>query len=174
MSIHRKRTEANVERENEEMKQIYRRAVALLNSQDLSLVDWINERYHNAKAIAETKQGEERAGWLEDASYLLRAREALKQVAVAGQECQYPNIPLRMLIALRILRAWNSGTAGFNGSVVSVIHKWIDDGQIGQIGPIPWIESPSFAEWAEQNGYSKTNEGFIGITLRMEIGGRKK
>jgi hypothetical protein len=57
-----------------------------------------------------------------------------------------------MFIALRVLRAWNNGTAGFSGLAVKTINDWID----GKMeGPIPWPDDPFFAEWAETNGFSK-------------------
>lgn len=43
-----------------------------------SLSEWIRERCENAKRIADTKAGDERLGWLEDASYLRRCHEALE------------------------------------------------------------------------------------------------
>ena len=63
-----------------------------------------------------------------------------------------PNGPLRMFIALRVLRAWNNGTEGFSGIAVKTINDWID----GKMeGPIPWPDDPFFAEWAEKNGFAK-------------------
>ncbi len=50
----------------------------LLDGQNLSVVDWIGERYENAKRLAATKTGEDRDGWMEDARYLHDAHEALK------------------------------------------------------------------------------------------------
>jgi hypothetical protein len=44
-------------------------------SADLSLIDWLEERRQNALQIAKTKRGEDRQGWLEDASYFARSRE---------------------------------------------------------------------------------------------------
>jgi hypothetical protein len=137
---------------------------ALLNSFNPSLVDWIDERYENAKRIAATKQGQDRQGWLEDASYFLRAREALKQLVMASGD-EHANVPLRMHIALRILRAWNQGTAGFSASIVHVVNEWLDG---GMKGPVPWIESPFFAEWAEQAGYAKIGR-YIGFKFQARL-----
>lgn len=69
------------------------------------------------------------------------------------------NTPIRMYIALRILRAWNHGTDGFDGIAVKTIHDWID----GKMeGPIPWPESPLFREWAQDNGFSNV-DGNVGF-----------
>lgn len=73
------------------------------------------------------------------------------------------NTPLRMYIALMVLRAWNSGTAGYDGTVVVTINKWIDD---GMNGPIPWPDSPFFAEWAKGKGLSNV-QGHIGFVFRL-------
>jgi hypothetical protein len=137
---------------------------ALLDSHDLSVVDWIDERYQNAKRIAATKRGDERQGWLEDASYFLRAREALKQLTLASGD-EHQNVPIRMHIALRILRAWNNGTAGFSASIVDTVNVWLDG---GMKGPIPWIESPFFGEWAEQNGYAKIGR-YVGFQFQVQL-----
>ena len=67
-------------------------------------------------------------------------------------------------IALKLLRAWNSGTAGFDGHVVLTVNRWID---AGMIGPIPFPDNASFRDWAEENGFSETS-GFIGF--RFESG----
>lgn len=75
------------------------------------------------------------------------------------------NIGLRMHIALRMLRAWNSGTAGFDAHVVSTVHKWIDD---GMKGPIPWPKSPFFEEWAAVLGYSNI-EGHVGFRFTAKL-----
>ena len=86
-----------------------------------------------------------------------RRRDALKKWPEVPE-----NGPLRMFIALRILRAWNNGTAGFSGIVVKTIHDWID----GKMeGPVPWSNDPFFAEWAEQVGFSKVGEA-VGFRAR--------
>lgn len=76
-----------------------------------------------------------------------------------------PNTPIRMWIALSILRAWNSGTEGFDGIVVKRVNDWID---AGMQGPIPWPESPFFAEWAEQHGLSNVR-GNIGFKFEATL-----
>lgn len=76
-----------------------------------------------------------------------------------------PNGPIRMFIALRMLRAWNNGSAGFDGIVVKTVHDWID----GKMqGPVPWPESPFFAEWAEKNGFSKVGDS-VGFRFKAEL-----
>lgn len=77
------------------------------------------------------------------------------------------NKSLRMAIALQILRAWNHGTEGYHAGVVQAIHSWIDD---GMDGPVPWPESPFFAEWAESKGYAKIDGKWVGFkfTVRLE------
>jgi hypothetical protein len=69
------------------------------------------------------------------------------------------NGPLRMWIALRLLRAWNNGTDGYDGEVVAILNRWIDG---GMQGPIPWPNNPFFREWAEAKGYSNVN-GSVGF-----------
>jgi len=130
----------------------------------IDLVDWIDERYENAKRIAKTKTGQDRQGWLEDACYFLRAREALKQLAMASGD-EHLNVPLRMHIALRIMRAWNSGTAGYSADVVIAVNDWIDG---GMKGPLPWPDNPFFAEWAEQAGYAKIG-AYVGFKFQAQI-----
>ena len=76
-----------------------------------------------------------------------------------------PNTPLRMYIALKMLRAWNSGTAGFDGDVVATVNGWIDG---GMNGPVPFPKSPFFADWASKNGLSNIN-GNVGFLLRGEL-----
>lgn len=125
---------------------------------EVSLIDWIEERRLNCLAIAKLKDDGTRQGWLEDESYFLRCRKALEKLADASDEKQQ-NVPLRMHIALKILRAWNSGTAGYDGEVVVTVNKWSDE---GMNGPIPFPNSPFFAEWAEDNGYSKVGE-YVGF-----------
>lgn len=131
---------------------------------DLSVVDWIDDRYENSKRIAKLKVGEDRQGWLEDASYLLRAREALKQLAMASAD-EHENVPLRMHIALRILGAFNYGTAGFSAVIVGTVADWIKS---GMKGPVPWPDSPFFTEWAEQNGYSKIGR-YVGFQFQARL-----
>lgn len=132
---------------------------------ELSLLDWLEERRQNALRIAKTKHGDDRQGWLEDVSYFARAGEAVRQlIAASGDE--HANVPLRMYIALKILRAWNGGTAGFNAVVVAVVNGWFDG---GMKGPVPWPDSPFFAQWAEVNGLSKVG-GYVGFTFSGDIG----
>ena len=130
----------------------------------MSVIDWIDERYENAKRIAKTKSGSVRQGWLEDASYFLRCREALKQLAIASGD-NHDNVPLRMHIALRILQAFNYGTAGFSAVIVGTVNDWLKS---GMKGPIPWPDSPFFTEWAEQNGYAKIG-GYVGFKFQVQL-----
>lgn len=76
-----------------------------------------------------------------------------------------PNAPLRMYIALRVLRAWNSGTMGFDSITVRTVNDWID---AGMKGPIPWPESPFFGLWAAAHGYSNV-DGYIGFRLKATL-----
>jgi hypothetical protein len=132
-------------------------------SRQLSLAEWLEERYANCLRIAKTKRGDDRAGWLEDASYFSRSREAVRQLIDASSD-EHGNVPLRMHIALKILRAWNSGTAGFDANVVSTINAWLDD---GRKGPIPWPNGSCFAQWAESNGLSKVGQ-YVGFRFDVE------
>lgn len=133
-------------------------------SADMSLVDWLEERRQNALRISKTKRGDDRLGWLEDVAYFEMARNAARHVAEAYSD-QHQNVPLRMHIALKVLRAWNHGTAGYNSHVVGVVNEWIDN---GQNGPVPWPDEPFFAEWAEENGFSRIDD-YIGFRLEMRL-----
>lgn len=75
------------------------------------------------------------------------------------------NTPLRMHIALKILRAWNHGTAGFDARVVGEINAWID---AGMKGPVPWPDSPFFAQWAREQGYSRVGDA-VGFRIFMRL-----
>lgn len=67
---------------------------------------------------------------------------------------------INMYIALRVLHAWHSGTAGYCAESVLIVNDWIAR---GMEGPIPFPKSPYFAEWAEQNGFADIDGG---IALR--------
>lgn len=126
---------------------------------------WLEERRQNAVRIAQTKTGEERDGWLEDASFYANAVRGMKylhQASDAGAE----NIGIRLYIALRLLRQF-SGLRGFDfdSEVVMIIFDWID---AGMTGPILWPDNPFFAEWAAKNGYSKIDR-FIGFKFEAEL-----
>lgn len=75
------------------------------------------------------------------------------------------NTPLRMYIALKLLRAWNSGTAGYSADVVLTVNEWIDG---DMKGPIPWPDNPFFAEWATQHGFSKV-AGSVGFVFTAKL-----
>lgn len=130
----------------------------------LNLADWLAERRQNALRISRKKRGEDRQGWLEDASYFHRAEFSVRQLESATAEGE-ANCPLRMYIALKLLRAWNSGTAGYSADVVLVVNEWIDG---GMKGPIRWPDNPFFAEWAAENGFSKVGE-YIGFRFQAQL-----
>ena len=75
------------------------------------------------------------------------------------------NGPLRMYIALRLLRAWGPGTAGFSVALVDAVHGWID---LGMEGPIPWPDDPFFAAWADERGFHKVGSA-IGFRFQGVI-----
>lgn len=75
-----------------------------------------------------------------------------------------PNTPLRMFIALKLLRAWG-GQGLVGGAVVSVVNEWIDG---GMNGPIPWPGGLFFETWAADNGYSRVGDS-IGFHLEMSL-----
>lgn len=100
------------------------------------------------------------------------ARQAVAEIAAArerltAQDAEIKRLrntvdgngPIRLYLALTILRAWNHGSAGYSADVVIAISEWIDG---GMKGPIPWIENPFFAEWAAQQGYSNC-DGYVGF-----------
>jgi len=127
----------------------------------MTVTDWMRERCENAVRIAGTKHGQERKGWLEDASYLLQACEALEQLEIAASN--RVNAPIRMYIALRILTAWNNGSAGYSLIVVSTVNKWFED---GMVGPVPWPDSRFFEEWAKDLGYANV-DGYVGFRFQV-------
>ncbi len=130
----------------------------------MSLSDWLEEHLQNCRRIAKTKRGDDREGWLEDLSYFARAKEAVRLLSEASGD-EHANSALRMYIALRILRAWNSGTAGFAADVVVTVNDWFDG---GMNGPVPWPDNPFFAEWAEAVGFSKVGE-YVGFKFDAEL-----
>lgn len=75
-----------------------------------------------------------------------------------------PNTPLRMHLALKMLREWGMGE-NFHGGVVATIRKWIDD---GKPGPIPWPGGAIFEEWATKEGLANV-DGFVGLRVTMQI-----
>jgi hypothetical protein len=91
--------------------------------------------------------------------------EAELQTAETALRSLYDNVPLRMFIAIKILRAWNSGIAGYCGDAVATVNQWIDG---GMQGPIPFPQSPFFAEWATKNGLSNI-DGFVGFILKGDL-----
>jgi hypothetical protein len=125
---------------------------------DLLLSEWLDKRWKNALYIANAKKGDDRNGWLEDASYLLRARECAAKIEAAGGD-GHENTPLRTWIALSLLRAWNSGTAGYDAEVVLTVNEWFDG---GMKGAIPFPKSPFFAQWAAENGLADIG-GYVGF-----------
>lgn len=130
----------------------------------LSLADWLEERRQNCLLIAMEKRGDDRAGWLEDESYFARSVQAVRMLSEASAD-NHANVPLRMYIALRVMRAWNSGTAGYDASVVITINDWIDGGMVGSI---PWPESPFFARWAQKAGYARVGN-YIGFKFDVAL-----
>ena len=50
----------------------------LFRDQKQSLVDWLEERKLNALRIAQTKTGEDKTGWLEDAAYFSLAERVAR------------------------------------------------------------------------------------------------
>lgn len=128
----------------------------------LTLQEWLSERLANTLRLAETKTGAEKEHWMEDGRYLDRAITLVNQVSeVANGET---NTPVRMYIALKMLRAW--ALESFDGGVVVILKDWIDR---GMKGPIPFPESPFFAEWASNNGLTNI-DGSVGFMLRGELG----
>lgn len=131
---------------------------------DLSLADWLQERHENTLRLAKQKRGEDRIGWMEDASYFSRAREAVRLLTEASAD-DHANVPIRMFIALKILRAWNSGTAGYDAAAVLAVNGWIDN---GMKGPVPWPECPFFNEWAVCVGFSRVGD-YVGFKFDVDL-----
>jgi hypothetical protein len=134
-------------------------------NQPISLLEWIDERLQNCLRIAQNKQGDDRDGWIEDAAYFTAIKDSVSRLMGASAD-RHENAPLRMYIALKILRAWNSGTAGFSSDVVLTVNRWIDG---GMKGPIPWPEgNPAFDEWAAESGLSKVGS-WVGFKCVAEL-----
>lgn len=73
----------------------------------------------------------------------------------------------RRKLALLIIRAWHSGTAGYSADVVNTIWEWIDG---GMTAAIPWIDNPFFEEWANSQGLKKieTRDGnYVGYEIKF-------
>ncbi len=133
---------------------------------DPTLTEWLEERRERCLRTAkEARNRAVRDEWLADASYFARCIEAVRQLSAAHGDPESANTPLRMHIALKILRAWNSGTAGYDARVVVDINAWIDG---GMRGPVPWPESPFFAEWAAGAGLAKVGE-YVGFRFDVEL-----
>lgn len=94
-----------------------------------------------------------------------RLQKALDEKLTTGVESPETNTPIRMHLALKMLRAWNSGTEGYDSSVLLVVNEWIDG---GMKGPIPWPDSPFFAEWAAKSGLSNVS-GNVGFRFMATI-----
>lgn len=75
-----------------------------------------------------------------------------------------PNTPLRMDLALKLLRAWGMGQ-DYNAGVVMTVRDWIDG---GMRGPIPWPGGAFFDGWAARQGLSNV-DGFVGLKITMQI-----
>ena len=92
--------------------------------------------------------------------------ESLAQIAVRYQSVaqEQGTSLIRMRFALMMLRAWNSGTAGYDAEVVLTVNQWIDG---GMQGPIPYPRSPFFREWAEKQGWTEVR-GFVGMTFTAQ------
>jgi hypothetical protein len=75
-----------------------------------------------------------------------------------------PNTPIRMHIALKLLRAWGMG-GDFHGGVVVTVREWIDG---GMKGPIPWPGGAIFEEWASKAGYANV-DGSVGFRFTMQL-----
>lgn len=95
-----------------------------------------------------------------DAAGLQTAREVQAQAGSVPMSTA-TNTPLRMHMALKMMRAWNNGTEGYSADVVMTVNKWIDG---GMNGPIPYPASPFFDQWARKNGYSNV-DGYVGFVL---------
>jgi hypothetical protein len=73
---------------------------------------------------------------------------------------------IRMRFALLTLRAWSGlGDADFDAVVVGAVNDWIDG---GMNGPVPWPDSPFFAEWALKRGWANI-DGFIGFRFEAKL-----
>jgi hypothetical protein len=65
---------------------------------------------------------------------------------------------IRMRFALLMLRKFAMGE-DYDSLVLLTVKDWIDS---GMNGPIPWPDSPFFARWAAEQGWSNVN-GFVGF-----------
>jgi hypothetical protein len=80
------------------------------------------------------------------------------------------NGPLRMYIALRMLRAWDYGTEGYDALVLMAVWRWMDG---GMKGPILWPESPFFNQWAQENGLARVGD-YVGFRFEVAFAATAK
>ena len=91
--------------------------------------------------------------------------------SLAGKSCLAeftgsadPNTPIRMHLALKVLRKWGMGQ-NYNAHAVVAIRDWLDR---GMSGPIPWPGGAFFDEWAAEEGLANV-DGFVGLRFTMEL-----
>src|SRR5574337_1608527 len=93
----RRRLDGNA-RQHGLMRQL---GAAVTTEKKMDLNAWLEERAANCRRIADGKQGEDRAGWLEDAAYFDAAREAAEGAARwkrAAEANIGENVELRQLL----------------------------------------------------------------------------
>lgn len=74
----------------------------------------------------------------------------------------------QLRFALSMLRRFNMA-GNFDSSVVMTVREWID---AGMNGPVPWPDSPFFADWAYKQGWENI-KGFVGLRRELKAKGPK-
>jgi hypothetical protein len=72
---------------------------------------------------------------------------------------------IRLLLALKVARAWGVNSHNFHADTSFELAKWIDE---GADKPLPYFRGPFFDEWAKENGLSNCG-GKLGYRLTAKL-----
>lgn len=72
---------------------------------------------------------------------------------------------IRLMLALKVARAFGVHSMAFSASVSYELGKWID---AGADKPVPYFDNPFFNDWAIENGLSNC-DGALGYKLTVTL-----